>query len=180
MNISTILLLRLLDTYLARWHLGTPDSEMGCSDQCTFRPYLYVTARPQVVLLPLHCEVDVYAFKHIPILHAKEAVHRYNRWVEVATLLESILQVITIFLLLCCQKALLRQLVLVIEVISVHNTHVVNNVCHSLPEVANKHISLLLGHIVCNRCIIGKGPLRLVPALPHGATCMDEGGFVYV
>ena len=57
---------------------------------------------------------------------------------------ETILQVLMLRILLLHLEALLRRLFLVGEGINVHDTHVMNTVCPSLPEVAGQQISLLL------------------------------------
>ena len=46
--------------------------------------------------------------------------------------------------LLCHLDKLLGQLVPMREGVSVHDSHVVNNVCPSLTEVANQKVSLIL------------------------------------
>ena len=76
-------------------------------------------------------------FKRSLRLHTKEAVHRYRKWVEAVTLPEASLQVLTNFFLIRRQESLLWRLVLVREGVSVHDTHVANNVYTSLPEAAD-------------------------------------------
>ena len=60
------------------------------------------------------------------------------------TLLEERLRIILLLLPLSHLKILLWILVPVVEGISVHNTHVVNNVHPSLSEVADDKVSPLL------------------------------------
>ena len=95
---------------------------VGCSDQCNYYPTIYLAARPRVGLFQLHRGAVGYAFKSRPRLHTEEAIYRYNKWGEVVALPEASLQVLTIFLLLRRQEALLRPLVLVREGVSVHCT----------------------------------------------------------
>ena len=59
-------------------------------------------------------------------------------------LLEASLQVFLIIILICRMEALLRRLVLVVEVTSVHDMHVLNTICTSLSEVVYQQISLLI------------------------------------
>ena len=81
-----------------------------------------------------------YEFKCSLHLHAKETVHRDNIWGEGATLPEASLQVLTLFFFPHHQEALLWRLFTVGEGVSVHDTHVMNTVCTSLPEVVDKQI----------------------------------------
>ena len=65
-------------------------------------------------------------------------------------------QVLPILLLLRLLKAFLGKLGQVEDGVSVHNTHVMNTVRLYLSEVADQHIFLLLGRLVCNRHIFKK------------------------
>ena len=126
-------------------------------------------------MFPLHREVSGYAFKRSLRLHTKEAVQEDDKWGEVELLQEAIIQVLTLFLFLGCQEAILWILVMGREGISVHGVYVVNTVQPYLSEVAVQQIFLLLGILFYSRCIVGKGALRLGLALPHDMTWMDEG-----
>ena len=170
----TILPLWLLNTDLSCCHLGTPGASAGCSDQCNCHPTIYSAAHPQVGMNTLRCEASGYAFKSILRLHSDDAVDRDDEWVEVTTLKEASLQVLTLFLLLHRHEALLRRLFLLGEDVGIHNAHVVNTVRPSLPEVADQQISLLLGRLFFNRWVLGEGPFRMVLSLLYGATWVDE------
>ena len=60
-------------------------------------------------------------------VRTKEDFHIYKKRVEVVATTEARLQVLTILPTFRCLEALLQQLVLVREVVSVHETHIVNN-----------------------------------------------------
>ena len=74
----------------------TPDAAVGCSDQRNFRPTLYITARSQLVLLPIFRKAVGYAFKRSLYLYTKE----------------SSLQILKLVLFLVHQDALLWKIVL--------------------------------------------------------------------
>ena len=142
---------------------------MGFSEQFNFHPTIYVSARSRVDMLPLCLEASGYVCISSLCIHAKEVFHIEDKWGVLTTLPEASFQVLTLFLLLFHQEALLCQLFLLIEGVSVPDTHVVNNVCPSLPEVADQQISHLLIHIFCRRWIFRKGPLKLGLDFPRGA-----------
>ena len=73
-----------------------------------------------------------YEFKYSLHLHAKETIHRDYEGGEVMTLPETSLQLINLFLLILCLKALLWLIFLVRKGVSVHDAHVVHNVHPSL------------------------------------------------
>ena len=58
--------------------------------------------------------------------------------------MEAGLQIIPLFLFLCCQEKYIWRLFMVGEGISIHDTHVVNTVSPSQTEVADKELPLLL------------------------------------
>ena len=59
-----------LHTDLAHGHLGTPDAVVHRADKCDGHSTIYIAARPQVGLLPLHHKAAGYTFKHRLCLHA--------------------------------------------------------------------------------------------------------------
>ena len=73
---------------------------------------------------------------------------------EVETLLEASLQVLTLFLLLRHYEALLWRPVLVREGGSVHDMHVVNTVCPYLPEFVDQHISIIIGRLFISMWVL--------------------------
>ena len=95
-------------------------------------------------MFPLHCESDGYAFKRSLRLHSEETAHRNEKGVEVAMLPDTRLQLCTLLLLILRLEALILQLVMVVEGIIVHDTHVVNTISPYLSEVVYQHIPLLL------------------------------------
>ena len=95
-------------------------------------------------MFPLRRESDGYAFKRSLRLQSEEAVHKYDKGVEVAMLPYTRLQLFTLLLLILRLEALILQLVLVVEGIIVHDTHVVNTISPYLSEVVYQHIPLLL------------------------------------
>ena len=110
---------------------------MGCLEQGGGHPTLNVALRPQIGLLPFRCEADGNTFKRSLHFQAKEIIHKNDEWLEVAMLLEARLHILLPILLLFRLKTLLWQLVPVREGVCVHDTHVVNTVYPSLPEVVD-------------------------------------------
>ena len=94
--------------------------------------------------------------------------------------MDKILQVILIIFLLCCLETLLRIIFLVREGFSVHDTHVVNTVRPSLPDVADQKVSLLLVIIQRHGCIFEILLPRLGLSIPYCTTCMNEGIVAHV
>ena len=135
MDTGIVLPLGLLNNDLVFWNPGTPGAAAGRSDQCNFRSTVYAAVHPRLGTIPICCKACSYVFKIISRLHSKEAVDRDNKWVDVVTLKEASLQVLTLFL-------------------GVHSTHVMNNFYPSLTKVLYQQISLLLGILFSNRCIL--------------------------
>ena len=129
---------------LVRRHLLSPDAVVGSMDQSDVYPTLDVATYLQVRLLPFCCEAAGYVFKPILCFHAREAIHLHDKGAEVTAFMEAGIQILLLCLLLCLLKTLFWWLFTVIEGISVHNMHVINNVRYYLTEVTDEKASILL------------------------------------
>ena len=105
-------------------------------------------------MFPLRHKADDYAFKCSLRLHDEYAFHRGEKWVEVEVFPEASLQIFPFLLLLRHLEALLRRLVPVGEVVSIHYMHVVNTARPSLSEVSYQQTSLLIQHLFFHRQIV--------------------------
>ena len=104
----------------------------------------------------------------------------YDKNCGIYVCLEEILQVFHLLLLLHCLETHIQQLVLVVESVCVHDTHVMNNVRPYMSEVAYQQVSLLLQVLQRHGWIVVKELCRLGLYLPHCTTWMDEGILVHV
>ena len=140
MQTEHILRLLLLHTDIVRRHLGSPDTEVGISDQGYVNPNIYVAKRTRVWVFPFRRETAGCVFKCSLHLHTEEAIHRDNEWKEVAESTESILW----------------RLVPVGKDVSVHDTHVINNDRTSLLKVVNNQVFLMLRCLIIHTWIFEK------------------------
>ena len=105
---------------------------------------------------------------------------QHDKEVEVKMLLETELHILIILILLRRLKTHLWWIVPVIEVISVHDTHVVNTVSPSMPDITDDKVSLLIRVIRRPWWIFGRGFCRLGLYLSYGTTFIDEGVVMHV
>ena len=153
METGPLLPLQSLHTAIVRWNPGSPDTAVGFSYQGYGNPSLYVVARADVGIFPLCRKAAGYTFKRILRLHVKEAFHRYDKGGEVSALLKNkkITSSFSYSSLLSVDTSPMN--FPVGEGVSVHDTHVMNTVCPSLPGVADQKVSLLLGILQHHRWI---------------------------
>ena len=143
-DVSPVLPLRLLQTDLVRRQSGSLDKVVDHPDQGYGNTTIHASTRLWVGLFKFCCEENGYAFKPSLHLHTKEAFHRDNKGGEVADFPEAIILVILLLLILRRLETLIWWLVPMGEGVSVHDMHVVNTVCPSLPEVADQQVYLLI------------------------------------
>ena len=117
---------------------------MGFTDQVGGHPTLSLATRPQIWLILFRCEVASCLFRRSLCLHVEDSIHQNNGEVEFTTLLKARLQILLLLLPLSRMKTLLQRLAPVVEGVIFHDTHVVNTVSPSLPEVGDENSLLLL------------------------------------
>ena len=86
METSAVSPLWLLNANIVRQNPRRPYEAVEYYAQCYWHPNIYIASRPRVGLFPLRRESDGYAFKRSLRLQSEEAVHKYDKGVEVAML----------------------------------------------------------------------------------------------
>ena len=167
-----------------RWYCALapriPVCSGGCHGPVWWTPYSWRICTASSRDTSIFREAAVYVFKCGLRLHDKEAIHRHVKGGEGTTLLETGLQILLLIIIIHYMKILIRWLVLAIQGVSVHTTHVVNKVSTYPLEVTEEKVYLMLRVIYSLWWIFGRVSYGMVLYLLQCTDLMDEGFVMHV